>query len=220
MAVIDDGQDLVSSVVNEVTAALVAVAPANAAALATVVAAAVADQTATHRHYHTPRHLTEMLAEVRRLQETVPPVVATTIGWHDVVYDPTRSDNEVRSARRLRRDLTTLLPTMMVDEAAALITATEHHRGTDEPHGAVVHDADLWILSAPPARHAEYVSQVRAEYAHLTETQWCRGRAAILGTLRDGLAATGYLVGEVQDRADRTRRALAAIDAELEQLRA
>jgi predicted metal-dependent HD superfamily phosphohydrolase len=47
----------------------------------------------------------------------------------------------------------------------------------------VLSNEDLAILAADETRYAEYVAGVRAEYAHLTEAQFNRGRLAILQDL-------------------------------------
>ncbi len=186
-----------------------------------VVRAAVEAQATPARHYHTPIHLREMLTEVERLASEVSPAVAATVAWHDCVYEPTRSDNEARSAARARADLAGVVPDALVDHVVDLIGSTTTHEVADhDGDGALVHDADLWILSAPPARHAAYVRQVRAEYAHLTDAQWQVGRREVLTTLREDLTTCGYLVGEAGDRARRGDRARANIDRELATLHA
>lgn len=76
-----------------------------------------------------------------------------------------------------------------VDVVEALVLMTiAHDEGGERPAlasrrhtAAVFHDADLWILSAPPERYREYQAQVRAEYAHVPDALFARGRGAILG---------------------------------------
>ena len=41
-------------------------------------------------------------------------------------------------------------------------------------------EADLAILGAEPADYSAYVAGVRAEYAHVTDSEWSTGRSAVL----------------------------------------
>ncbi|MFC5043351.1 hypothetical protein [Ornithinimicrobium kibberense] len=79
-----------------------------------------------------------------------------------------------------------------------------------------VHDADLWILSAPPERYAAYRRQVREEYAHVPDDSFRSGRSAVLRAFagRDRLYRTTHghrrwterarrnLAGELADLTD------------------
>ena len=183
--------------------------------VAEVVRRTVADHHAPHRHYHTPEHLREMVAEVERLTGRLEPAVAGAIAFHDVVYDPRRIDNEVASAARARTDLGGEVDDDVVATVERLVVVTDGHDiAAGDVLGALVVDADLWILSSPPQRHDRYVHDVRAEYAHLDDAAWREGRSAVLDRLWQQLATVGYRCGGEEDRAARTQRALANIDRE------
>ncbi len=183
--------------------------------VAEVVRRAVADHHAPNRHYHIPEHLREMVAEVERLTGRLDPAVAGAIAFHDVVYDPRRIDNEAASAARARTDLGGEVDDEVVAMIERLVMVTDGHdvAAGDVP-GAVVVDADLWILSSPRRRYDRYVDDVRAEYAHLDDAAWREGRRAVLDRLWQQLATVGYRCGDEEDRAARTERALANIDRE------
>jgi len=84
-----------------------------------------------------------------------------------------------------------------MDSIDRLIRLTARHNAdASAPLEAAFHDADLWILSAPPERFDGYCDQVREEYAHVPDTLYGPGRAAILGPLLH------------RDRIYRTSRAL------------
>ncbi len=53
----------------------------------------------------------------------------------------------------------------------------------DDANGCVLSDADLAILAAPAERYAEYVADVRREYAHVPDDLFAAGRAAVLREL-------------------------------------
>ncbi len=76
------------------------------------------------------------------------------------------------------------------------------------PHAtAALCDADLWILSAPPARYARYVAQVRREYAHVGDLDFAAGRAAILRELAGRAALYVTPVGATWEAAARANLA-------------
>ena len=75
--------------------------------------------------------------------------------------------------------------------------------------GAVLVDADLWILSAPADRYDRYVADVRAEYAHVPDDAWRTGRGQVLDRfLAAAEAGDLYTAGPPDDRAARRARAV------------
>lgn len=167
----------------------------------------LAGWTEPHRRYHTGEHLAEMLAALDELEAATrlapeDALVARTVAWyHDLAYDPRAApgSNEHRSATLARDHLHHLgADDVVVDavEAGVLMTAT-HEVPADARHPAVqaaVHDADLWILSAPPGRYAAYRAQVRQEHASVPDNDFRTGRAAVLQAFsaRDRLYRTAH----------------------------
>jgi predicted metal-dependent HD superfamily phosphohydrolase len=140
-----------------------------------------------HRRYHDVRHLREVLATVDELAGEARDV--ETVHWaawfHDAVYDVRRADNEERSAQLAEEELTALgYDPGRVAEVARLVRLTAtHDPAPGDADGAVLCDADLRVLAADAARHAEYVADVRREYAHVPEVEFRAGRAAVLRAL-------------------------------------
>lgn len=167
-----------------------------------------------HRAYHTADHLTELLQaldDIAHAGEIVGRQVtlARTAGWfHDAVYDPSAvgGANEAASADLAVRDLAALgVGRQDVEAVRDLVLGSERHLLSEEPMSAAFHDADLWILSAPAGRYAEYTVQVRQEYAAVPDLAFRTGRAAILQPLaeRDFIYATGWARSHWEDRARR-----------------
>src|SRR3954469_7337596 len=67
----------------------------------------VAAYSERQRHYHTLQHLRECLAHFDAAQSLAqrPAEVGVALWLHDAVYDPTRSDNEERSADWAQRSV-------------------------------------------------------------------------------------------------------------------
>jgi predicted metal-dependent HD superfamily phosphohydrolase len=143
------------------------------------------------RHYHDTTHLRAVLSVVD--STSAPDVdrdaVRLAAWFHDAVYDPraTGAANEQASAVLAVRTLTDLgLPAATVDEVSRLVLLTVTH--APEPgdrNGELLCDADLAILSAPPAAYDTYAAQVRREYAHVPDDLFRAGRAAVLRHLLD-----------------------------------
>ena len=165
------------------------------------------------RHYHGVRHVRWVVRHVLALAaeldvddlgDDVDAVVAAAF-FHDAVYDVGRDDNEARSAELAVTTLRDLgWSDDRADRVAAMIVATAHHtdpdadndRDTDRDTGpdadtgagtdtgtAVLLAADLAVLAAEPAAYADYVRNVRREYAHLDDDQWRSGRGAVIAGL-------------------------------------
>lgn len=151
-----------------------------------------------HRRYHDLVHLRAVLEGVDALDaHASDPVAVELAAWyHDAVYAGSPDDEE-NSARVAEEDLTALrLPDQLVVETARLVRLTASHR--PEPgdrNGEVLCDADLAILAANPQAYARYVDAVRAEYAHVPDDDFRRGRAQILRALLDGPALFRTPVG-------------------------
>ena len=150
--------------------------------------------TEPQRKYHTTTHLVEMFWALEELEEAGSTdhregALGRVAAWfHDAVYAvPDAGDNEARSAAIAAEVLPRLgfrpEDSSMVER---LVRASERH-DLPAPDGleAAFHDADLWILSAPPDRFDAYCAQVREEYAMVPDPAYAQGRSAILTPFLD-----------------------------------
>jgi predicted metal-dependent HD superfamily phosphohydrolase len=136
-----------------------------------------------HRRYHDLAHLAAVLGLVDELAGAAadPDAVRLAAWYHDVVYDPERSDNEQVSAERARAGLRGLVPDDRLDEVVRLVLLTAaHDPARDDANGAVLCDADLAVLATPPEAYAAYASAIRLEYGHLSDEEFTGGRIAVL----------------------------------------
>jgi predicted metal-dependent HD superfamily phosphohydrolase len=145
-------------------------------------AAVVAAWSEPHRRYHDLAHLAAVLGLVGALPGAADPDAVRLAAWyHDIAYEPERSDNEQMSAARARVGLRGLVPDARVDEVERLVLLTAGHEpAPDDANGAVLSDADLAVLAGPPDAYAAYASAVREEYAHLSDAEFTAGRIAVL----------------------------------------
>ncbi len=135
------------------------------------------------RFYHNLTHIGHSLAVADQLREVAVDFTAVQLAlwFHDVVYDPRRSDNEAQSAAYAERVLRPLgVPDALLAKVTTLILATKTHEANDDPDGWVVLDADLAILSAPPAQYDAYAQAIRQEYSFVPEEAYVVGRTAVL----------------------------------------
>jgi predicted metal-dependent HD superfamily phosphohydrolase len=130
-----------------------------------------------HRAYHTIEHIGHCLDEADAAG--APDVVRLALWYHDAVYDTKRSDNEERSAERVRA---LSLPAATRERAAALVLATKHAGLPEDPEEALTVDIDLAILGRPPADFDRYERQIRAEYAWVPAMYFRSKRAEILAS--------------------------------------
>jgi predicted metal-dependent HD superfamily phosphohydrolase len=137
----------------------------------------------SHRRYHDLAHLAAVLGLVDELEGAAadPDAVRLAAWYHDMVYDPERGDNEQVSAERARAGLRGLVPDERLDEVVRLVLLTAgHDPARDDANGAVLCDADLAVLAAPPEAYAAYASAIRLEYGHLSDEEFTGGRIAVL----------------------------------------
>jgi predicted metal-dependent HD superfamily phosphohydrolase len=173
-----------------------------------------------NRRYHGVRHVTWVVRHVLDLARTEPvddlgAVVAAAF-FHDAVYDATAGDNEEQSARMARRVLVGLgWDEARAEGVAELVRATAAHEATDERDRAVLLDADLAVLGSEPAAYQAYVTGVRAEYGHVPDDDWRRGRSAVL----QRFLTAPQLYSTVTGRTRWEARARANVTAELAGLR-
>lgn len=181
-----------------------------------------------HRHYHSIDHVSEVLAEATRLlrfeAEADPVAVELAVWFHDAIYDPAAGPGESEAASA---DLAVdRLPALaeadrdrLAHEVARLVRLTVDHRVEPaDRSGAVLVDADLWVLSAPVERYDRYVADVRAEYGHVADDAWTAGRSSVLARFLAGIGDL-YAAGPDDDRLARRSRATANLRRELASLR-
>jgi predicted metal-dependent HD superfamily phosphohydrolase len=142
-----------------------------------------------HRRYHSVAHLRDVLAGVDELADLADDADAVRLAawYHDCVYNGLPDDEE-RSAVRAELDLPRLgLPGSLVDEVARLVRMTVgHDPAPGDRNAEVLSDADLAALALPAESYRRNTAAIRAEYAHIPDEVFRKGRRLVLQALLDG----------------------------------
>jgi len=140
------------------------------------------------RYYHTLAHLDKCLADLdaHRALAGDAAVIEAALWFHDAVYDPRATDNELRSAALAREVLVNAnVGASRVERIEQLILATRTHETDGSPDVALLLDLDLAVLGSAPDVYADYALAIRQEYAWVPEADYRRKRAAILRRFLD-----------------------------------
>ncbi len=164
-----------------------------------------------HRHYHTLQHLDECLDKFSELKSFAkhPAAIELALWFHDVIYDPTRSDNERLSAAWAQASVLHVgLNETLAECVYDMVMATKHHVLPKNSDEEILIDCDLAILGAPPERFKEYDRQIRAEYAFVPDAEYKAKRREVLARFlaRATLFNTNLFIAryEAQARANLT----------------
>jgi predicted metal-dependent HD superfamily phosphohydrolase len=151
-------------------------------ALAAELTAAYAEP---QRAYHDASHIAEVLGWFDRVADEIgwhdPATIYAAIVFHDAIYVPGASDNEVRSAAWLRASA---LPCDLA-RGAELVELTKRHGEpieTDHDAGLFL-DSDMAIIGAEPAAFDRYNAAIAREYAAIPADLFRAGRATFLATV-------------------------------------
>jgi predicted metal-dependent HD superfamily phosphohydrolase len=173
------------------------------------------------RHYHTPRHL---LAVLEAVEHEKPADAFKLAAWfHDAIYDPTRRDNEERSAEWLERSTAAFvadgdLDAADVQLALRMIRATARPlEPIDDEALAAFLDADFQIFASVPEDYDRYALDVRREYAFLSDDSFRAGRRTFLEALQTAVDARGFFFRSASPLAESLARQ--NLSRELGQLR-
>jgi predicted metal-dependent HD superfamily phosphohydrolase len=134
------------------------------------------------RHYHNLTHLDHLTDELLQVKDRIAnwDILVFAIAYHDIIYDTTRSDNEVKSAEYASTILSGLLTSSQMEICKEAILATKGHQHNPNPDINYFTDADLSILGASPEPYIEYSKQVKGEYASYPDIMYQSGRQKVL----------------------------------------
>ena len=143
------------------------------------------------RAYHNAQHIQQLFSQFEQVKHQLsePHIIALAIYYHDVIYEPTRSDNELKSAEFAVEILEPYLNAEQCQYIYALIMMTASHQlnnemGSDKnSDAAYLLDMDLSVLGMPYSEYEQYAKAVREEYVHVTDKNYQKGRTHVLNQL-------------------------------------
>lgn len=176
------------------------------------------------RAYHTLDHIQQLFVQFEQIRHALhePHIIALALFFHDVIYDPKRSDNELKSAEYAVEVLKDYLSAEQCQHIYALIMMTATHQINKSANENKISDAaylldmDLSILGAPWSEYQQYAQAVRYEYMHVAKEDYRTGRIVVLEKLlaHSTLYLTEYYYGRLEELArDNIKREVSLLHA-------
>ena len=135
-----------------------------------------------HRRYHNLNHIAASLGELDATGKGTAELEGA-IWFHDVIYDPTRSDNEEASMVWFENATAGWMAKQERSAIVRLISVTDFRLPrSDDATEALMVDIDLAILSAEWPAYDAYRRAVRREYAHVPDEVFRVGRARVMAS--------------------------------------
>lgn len=180
--------------------------------------------TEPQRQYHTIDHIYSMLMCLRQVHTQVSDnqSIKLAIFFHDWIYDPTTKDNELRSIECFNAEMN--LSPSIAAKVSSCIRCTIQHRMPPEHESfdlALFLDFDMEVLSRNEAEYALYARQIRQEFGHLSEKDYCAGRIKVLESFlkRDRLYFSDVFYEQKENRArENLKREIVALQRTLDLL--
>lgn len=160
------------------------------------------------RHYHTLSHLEQVFRQLSEVQAQIQDwdALLFSLFYHDIIYDPSGSDNEEKSAALARERLQALsFPPERTARCVAHILATKGHEKSDDPDTNLFTDADLSVLGQSQKAYADYSQRIRKEYAIYPDELYNAGRKQALSHFlrMDRIFKTDHFFSNYEDQARR-----------------
>jgi len=142
-----------------------------------------------HRVFHTLDHLDyiiksiENITEVMSFTEEQVAILILAAFYHDVIYDPKKSDNEKKSAFYFD-ETTGFLHTEITSNVTKIIHESNINDETTTELSRIFRKFDIGsIYDATIEQLVEYENQIFKEYQHVPYAQYVEGRIAVLNKL-------------------------------------
>ncbi len=136
-----------------------------------------------HRYYHTHEHIDAMLKHFDSVYELAehPAELELAIWFHDVIYKPFSTDNELKSAEWAKEFLLASDYNLAgAERVFKLIMATLHNGTMTCSDEKLIVDIDLTILGTPPSVYDQFERNVRQEYKLVPKFIFSKKRKQLL----------------------------------------
>ncbi len=139
--------------------------------------------TSKKRHYHNLGHLEAVLERLQTMKAEIEnwDTVLFSLFYHDVIYNPLKTDNEEKSAERAEKRMRQIAVSGdRIAHCKRQILATKSHETSTDHDTNYFTDADLSILGEEWEIYAAYCENVRKEYAIFPDFVYNPGRKKVL----------------------------------------
>lgn len=159
-----------------------------------------------HRHYHTCEHINACLSHLVKVHQSAdhPEEVELALWFHDAVYIPRKSDNELKSAEWAQAFLMeNQAKEDVIGRIVNLIMATRHNAPATTSDEALLLDIDLSILGAEPEVYNQFESAIRKEYKWVPWFLYRKKRKEILAGFlgKERIYNTDYFFEKLESQA-------------------
>lgn len=139
------------------------------------------------RPYHNLRHIEYMLKYIKdfkNISHKDKVLLRIAIWFHDLVYDPAKSNNKELSADFAANFLTSIgVDQCSIDKVRWMIILTKHVGFPQTQTEDIICDLDLREIASP--RFEKNAQEIRLEYGHLNDEEWKKVRSKFLNFMLD-----------------------------------
>jgi predicted metal-dependent HD superfamily phosphohydrolase len=130
-----------------------------------------------------------------------------TIYYHDIIYKPTKRDNEHQSALIFEKRISQTSFTYLSD-CKAQIEAIKEHKLTNDNDTNILLDLDLSILGKSAKEYEKYCENIRKEYQIYPDFMYRKGRKEFLKNILelDSIYKTDFFKQEYETQAKENLR--------------
>ncbi|NER14374.1 HD domain-containing protein [Leptobacterium flavescens] len=149
----------------------------------------VSKHSSFNRAYHNLEHIIELCCLIEDFEKQLenPESLYFAAFFHDIVYFPGKTNNEIKSALLARKAMNELsVPEDITDKVTSIIRNTKDHFhiGSSESRDTLFFlDMDLSILGSHFDKYEEYYRQIRKEFICFPEKVYKNGRKKFLRSL-------------------------------------
>ncbi|KAN0003723.1 hypothetical protein ACTFIZ_009882 [Dictyostelium cf. discoideum] len=159
------------------------------------------------RFYHNLTHINELLNLEEQFNSKLKKseVIQWSIWFHDIIYDPSKSDNEEQTAKLFidfSKDVK--LSDQVTSDVNKYILATASHtkvNSDEEKDTDLLYflDMDLSILGTEKSVYNEYSDAIKKENSHIPDDKYSIGRSKILPSFVDAGYQSLYKTNEFKE---------------------
>lgn len=135
------------------------------------------------RAYHNLSHIYSFLKTFDQfdLSQEHQIIFEWSVWMHDLIYNPLKKNNELKSAKKTKKLLGKHLSEQQITEIYEIILSTAHHQlYHQEDHHKVFLDIDLAIFASDRKIYQQYTSAIREEYKMYPHFLYKKGRRGVL----------------------------------------